>query len=48
MYRFFIHLVDDTEIEWTGLTKAAAERMYRTTHFNTPRNVVSYGWEEET
>ena len=46
-YVFFISMADDTTIEWRGLTKDQAKRMYDITNERTPAHVVSFGWDPE-
>ena len=46
-YRFFIALLDGTEVVWQGLSQRQARDMYARTSKRQPPNVSRFGWEED-
>lgn len=47
-YTFWIETDAGAHMAWRGLTKQAAQAMYRTTLKHPPPNLIRYGWGEES
>jgi hypothetical protein len=48
MYSFWIETDTGEYLQWRGLTKTVAQRMYATTNKSTPDNLRRWGWEDHT